>query len=96
MKRKKSSNNTMLKQLRVRLGLSQEDLAKILDVSVFQVSRWENKKAEFSLNLRQIKKLIELLRAMGLDIESLPDDIDQDLPLPKPLAKSLDKIASFS
>jgi DNA-binding transcriptional regulator YiaG len=72
---------SMLKQLRNRLGISQETLAQHFKVPVFQISRWETGRVGFSLNLQQIKALIRLIRAVGLDYEDLPDDIFGDLPL---------------
>ncbi len=35
------TENTLLKNIRLRLGLTQKDLAKLLDVSQGAVSHWE-------------------------------------------------------
>ena len=86
MKRTKSINKrniTMLVQLRDRLSLSQEDLARLLDVSVFQVSRWERGESKFKLDIRQYKKFASLLKSVGLSINDIPDDVTEDLPLAK-------------
>lgn len=79
--KKTRAKKSMLKQLRNRLGISQETLAQHLNVSVFQVSRWETGRVGFSLNLQQIKTLMRLIRAVGLDYDDLPDDIFGELPL---------------
>jgi DNA-binding transcriptional regulator YiaG len=84
MKRVKSrKNTTIIRQLRERLNLSQEELGRLMDVSVFQVSRWERGETKFQLELKQYKKFVSLLKSVGLSIHDLPDDIWEELPIAK-------------
>jgi transcriptional regulator with XRE-family HTH domain len=60
-----------LKDLRKRAGLSQEALARILDVSGKTVSNWERGMSIASLTIPQVKTLCE---ALGVTLDELPDD----------------------
>jgi putative transcriptional regulator len=60
-----------LKDLRKRAGLSQEALARILDVSGKTVSNWERGTSIASLTIPQVKTLCE---ALGVTLDELPDN----------------------
>lgn len=61
-----------LKQLREEARLSQEELARLIDVSVKSVSRWETGRHEPTFTIRQVKALC---RALGKSLDNLPDDL---------------------
>ncbi|MBI4783817.1 MAG: helix-turn-helix transcriptional regulator [Oscillatoriophycideae cyanobacterium NC_groundwater_1537_Pr4_S-0.65um_50_18] len=60
-----------LKQLREKAGLSQEALARLLDISGKTVSNWERGKSIASLTVLQMKTLCE---ALSVELKELPDD----------------------
>jgi putative transcriptional regulator len=60
-----------LKDLRKQAGLSQEALARILDVSGKTVSNWERGTSIASLTIPQVKTLCE---ALGVTLNELPDN----------------------
>lgn len=62
-----------LKQLREETRLSQEELARLIDVSVKSISRWETGRHEPTFTLRQVKAFC---RALGKNLGSLPDDLN--------------------
>lgn len=62
-----------LKQLREEARLSQEELARLIDVSVKSISRWETGRHEPTFTIRQVKALC---RALGRNLDSLPDDLN--------------------
>jgi transcriptional regulator with XRE-family HTH domain len=64
-------NQPTLKDLRKRAGLSQEALARILDVSGKTVSNWERGMSVASLTVPQMKALCD---ALGVTLNELPDD----------------------
>ena len=57
-----------LKRLRAKLDLSQEDLAKILNVSFMSVNRWENGKHEPTIIIKE--KLNDLFEENNIKLES--------------------------
>ncbi len=57
-----------LKRLRAKLDLSQEDLAKILNVSFMSVNRWENGKHELTIIIKE--KLNDLFKENNIKLES--------------------------
>lgn len=57
----------LIKDLRERLILSQEDFAKLLDVSFSTVNRWETGKYEPTIKVK--RKIIELCNNNNIDIE---------------------------
>lgn len=59
-----------LKKLREEAGLSQEGLARIINVSVTTISRWE-RGAPAMLTVPQMKALCQVF---GKSIEELPDE----------------------
>lgn len=59
----------LVRELRERLGLTQEKLAAKLGVTFPTVNRWENGRAEPSpLALQQIKELLKGMRRAGADL----------------------------
>jgi transcriptional regulator with XRE-family HTH domain len=64
-------NQSTFKDLRKRAGLSQEALARILDVSGKTVSNWERGMSVASLTVPQMKALCD---ALGVTLSELPDD----------------------
>ncbi len=67
----------LVRQVRERLGLSQEKLAARLGVSFPSVNRWENGKAKPSpLASQQIKDLLREMGQNGADLlkEFFPDE----------------------
>lgn len=56
-----------IKRLRARLDLSQEDLAKFLNVSFMSVNRWKNGKHESSIIIKE--KLNDLFEENNITLE---------------------------
>ncbi len=56
-----------LKRLRAKLDLSQEDLAKLLNVSFMSVNRWENGKHEPTIIIKE--KLNDLFEENSIVLE---------------------------
>lgn len=73
-----------LKEIRKRLGLSQEELAEILNVSRQAITKWEN-----DGGLPDISNLQELSRVFGVTVDSLLKE-EKDLPVLS-LKKELDR-----
>lgn len=65
-----------LKQLRDRLGMTQEELATELGTTSRTIRRHETGEREIRFSLPQIKRLIELMQRAGMSADDLPDDID--------------------
>ncbi len=57
-----------IKDVRSQLGVSQEKLAKLLDVSFSTVNRWEQGKA--MPNYRTVQKLIAVCKERNIRFES--------------------------
>jgi len=74
------SNMSVLKQIRDRLNMSQEEFARLLDVSIYTLSRWENCKQNPTFTFKQVKILAMLLRGMNLQLTDLPDDLKGEVP----------------
>lgn len=64
-----------VKWIRDLLGMSQQEFASWLDVSITTVSRWERGKTPPSFTVGQIRKLLKALEPHGLSLENLPDDM---------------------
>lgn len=64
-----------LKQLRERVGLSQEALARIVGVSSKTVSNWERGISIASLTVPQIKILCQ---SLNITLDELPDDFSSE------------------
>ena len=69
------SHPVTLKQLRERAGLSQESLARIVDVSSKTVSNWERGMSIASLTVSQMKALCN---ALHVTLDELPDDFSSE------------------
>lgn len=78
--REKNKKMSVIKQLRDRLELTQEELARELNISVWSVAKWEGGKHNPSFNFRQLKALYCLLARTGLSILDLPDNNWDELP----------------
>lgn len=69
---KRVSTADLVRELRARLGLTQEKLAARLGVTFPTINRWENGRAKPSpLALKQIEDLLATLGAEGDDLRSL-------------------------
>ena len=67
------ASESVLKQRREELGLTQRDVASAVNVSVQTVSNWETGRyKEAKLTLPQVKALC---RALQWTVEDLPDDL---------------------
>lgn len=71
---------SVIRQLREKLDLTQEELARELSISVWSVAKWEGGKHNPSFNFKQLKALYCLLAKGGLSILDLPDNNWEDLP----------------
>jgi putative transcriptional regulator len=68
---KPASTGDLVRQLRTRLGLTQEKLAARLGVTFPTINRWENGRAKPSpLALKQIEDLLTALGKDGDDLRS--------------------------
>jgi transcriptional regulator with XRE-family HTH domain len=68
---KPASTGDLVRQLRTRLGLTQEKLAARLGVTFPTINRWENGRANPSpLALKQIEDLLAALGKEGDDLRS--------------------------
>lgn len=56
-----------LDQLRIRLGMSQEEIAPMLGVRQSAVSRWIRAKVDFAENPLALQKAAEMAKAAGLE-----------------------------
>ncbi|MCA1991928.1 MAG: helix-turn-helix domain-containing protein [Coleofasciculus sp. S288] len=65
-----------LKQVRERLGMTQEEFADQLGITRRTLGYHERGERNIRLTLSQIKRLKELLEQAGMSIEELPDDIE--------------------
>jgi len=62
----KSRFPELLKKVRTRLGLSQEDLAVEMDVSFATINRWENgKTVPFKLAMRRFEEFCKRMAKVG-------------------------------
>lgn len=75
-RQKNNSGVPSLRSLREQLGLTQEELARELGIDRTTIGRHERGVHRVRLSFSQIKRFEELLRAAGLNIQDLPDDLD--------------------
>lgn len=57
----------LIKKLRTKLILSQEEFAKLLGVSFSTVNRWENGKHEPTIKVK--RRIVELCKENKIDME---------------------------
>lgn len=69
-KGQQTDTNSPIKKLREAAELSQEELARLMNVSVSAISRWERGLAEPTMTVAQMKAFC---RAIGKTLEELPD-----------------------
>lgn len=68
-----SNEDNWLVSMRKQLGLTQEDVAKALDVTTRTIINWENGHHEPRLTIKQTKSLC---RVLGISlVEDLPDNL---------------------
>jgi transcriptional regulator with XRE-family HTH domain len=66
-----------LKQLRERLGLTQEEFGNALGITRNTISRYEaGRHKQIKFSIAQVKRLVELMEQAGLSIKDIPDDIE--------------------
>lgn len=57
----------LVKELRVKLILSQQEFADLLNVSFASINRWEKGKHEPTIKVK--RKIVELCKMNGIDLE---------------------------
>jgi DNA-binding XRE family transcriptional regulator len=57
----------LVKELRVKLILSQQEFADLLNVSFASINRWETGKHEPTIKMK--RKIVELCKANNIDLE---------------------------
>ncbi|MDJ0714336.1 MAG: helix-turn-helix transcriptional regulator [Prochloraceae cyanobacterium] len=66
------NTDSPFKQLRLAAGLSQEDLVRLMGVSVSSISRWERGEAEPTMTVYQMKAFC---KAVNRSLDELPDSL---------------------
>jgi len=70
-------NVPTLKQVRERLGMTQEEFGQALGITRESISRYERGVHQhIKFTIAQMKRLQELLEKAGLSIKDLPDDVE--------------------
>jgi DNA-binding XRE family transcriptional regulator len=70
-------NVPTLKQVRERLGMTQEQFADAVGISRRTVINYETGKHQrIALSVSQMKQLVELMKQAGLPIDELPDGVE--------------------
>lgn len=64
-----------LKKIRELLGVSQEEFGRRIGVTGQTVSRWERGIWPATFTLAQIRALRREIKALGLDLDDIPDDL---------------------
>lgn len=70
------SENNWFAKMRRQLGLTQEDVARAIDVTTRTIINWENGHHEPRLTIKQTKALCRILRIS--QVEDLPDDLFEE------------------
>jgi putative transcriptional regulator len=63
------SEGSPLKELRQKLGLTQQNFATALGVTTATISNWENGKRSILLTLPQMEALVNMLRSVDWTID---------------------------
>jgi transcriptional regulator with XRE-family HTH domain len=71
-KGQQQESDSPIKKLREAAGLSQEDLARLVDVSVSTISRWERGLAEPTMTVYQMKAFCS---AVNKSLDDLPNSL---------------------
>lgn len=66
---------TPLKTIREMIGMSQQEFATFLGISITTVSRWERGLGSPSFTPGQFKLLLKKLEPFGVGLDELPDDL---------------------
>lgn len=70
-------NVPTLKQVRERLGMTQEEFGQALGIAGNTISRYERGVHQhIKFTIAQMKRLQEVLEKAGLSIKDLPDDVE--------------------
>ncbi len=69
-KGQQTETNSPIKKLRETAELSQEELARLMDVSVSTISRWERGLTEPTMTVAQMKAFCQ---AIGKTLDELPN-----------------------
>jgi DNA-binding XRE family transcriptional regulator len=75
LKVKLVNGENVLKQIRQALGMSQEEFAQAIGATQRSIVRWEKGHTSPLFSISQIKALKREMKKLGLDIEDLPDDL---------------------
>jgi transcriptional regulator with XRE-family HTH domain len=76
-KPKFNPNVPTLKQVRERLGMTQEEFGQALGITRESINRYERGVHQhIKFTIAQMKRLQELLEKAGLSIKDLPDDVE--------------------
>lgn len=70
-----SEDGSPMRQIREALGMTQQDFAVAIGVSVTTVARWERGERNPMFTIAQIKALEKLIKTIGLKIKDLPDEL---------------------
>lgn len=62
----------LVKELRLKLILSQQEFADLLNVSFASINRWETGKHEPTIKVK--RKIVELCKINGIDMEDIKND----------------------
>lgn len=65
-----------LKQVREKLGMTQEEFGRALGISNNTISRYERGLHKITFTLAQMKRLQDLLEQAGISIRDLPNDVE--------------------
>lgn len=66
------TTNSPLKKLRLKVRLTQEQLAKEIGVAASSISRWEKGGAEPTMTITQMKRFCQIV---DLDLDDLPNSL---------------------
>ncbi|HEY9710506.1 MAG TPA: helix-turn-helix transcriptional regulator [Oculatellaceae cyanobacterium] len=69
-------NEPILKQVRERLGMTQEEFARELGMTRETIGRHERGVHRIRFTISQVQQLVELMEQAGLSIKDLPKNID--------------------